>query len=191
MTTSENRKRKGYTLAEILIVVAIIAVLVAIAIPIFTTILESSREAYDIATMRQAANAAIELYYSGVTDESSATAAGLKWWPNNGNDANAAGVYDPVKGTFLPIRSNDNQAKKMAYGKGTKINGGTSFTLGNDRGAYAPNEDYTKAVVMIAIYPIGNNKRVEIYWKGTDDGKYIGGQVQANDPRYSIRISLQ
>ena len=39
-----NNKR-GFTLAELLIVVAIIAVLVAISIPIFTTQLEKSRDA--------------------------------------------------------------------------------------------------------------------------------------------------
>ena len=37
--------RKGFTLAELLIVVAIIAVLVAVAIPIFGSQLEKSREA--------------------------------------------------------------------------------------------------------------------------------------------------
>ena len=39
-----KKKRKGFTLAELLIVVAIIAVLVAIGIPIFTSQLEKSRE---------------------------------------------------------------------------------------------------------------------------------------------------
>ena len=46
--------KKGFTLAELLIVVAIIAVLVAIAIPIFTTQLEKSREATDAANIRSA-----------------------------------------------------------------------------------------------------------------------------------------
>ena len=44
--------RKGFTLAELLIVVAIIAVLVAIAIPIFNSQLEKAREATDIANVR-------------------------------------------------------------------------------------------------------------------------------------------
>ncbi len=48
------REKKGFTLAELLIVVAIIAVLVAIAIPIFTTQLEKSREATDLANLRAA-----------------------------------------------------------------------------------------------------------------------------------------
>ena len=46
--------KKGFTLAELLIVVAIIAVLVAIAIPIFTTQLEKSREQTDAANLRSA-----------------------------------------------------------------------------------------------------------------------------------------
>ena len=46
--------KKGFTLAELLIVVAIIAVLVAIAIPVFTSQLEKSREATDLANIRAA-----------------------------------------------------------------------------------------------------------------------------------------
>ena len=46
--------RKGFTLAELLIVVAIIAVLVAVAIPIFGSQLEKSREAADLANVRAA-----------------------------------------------------------------------------------------------------------------------------------------
>ena len=46
--------KKGFTLAELLIVVAIIAVLVAIAIPIFTNQLEKSRESTDLANARSA-----------------------------------------------------------------------------------------------------------------------------------------
>lgn len=49
-----KKNNKGFTLAELLIVVAIIAVLVAIAIPVFSTQLEKSREATDVANVRSA-----------------------------------------------------------------------------------------------------------------------------------------
>ena len=49
-----KNNKKGFTLAELLIVVAIIAVLTAIAIPVFTTQLEKSREATDQANVRSA-----------------------------------------------------------------------------------------------------------------------------------------
>lgn len=48
------REKSGFTLAELLIVVAVIAVLVAIAIPIFQDQLERSREAVDLANLRTA-----------------------------------------------------------------------------------------------------------------------------------------
>ena len=50
----KRTNKKGFTLAELLIVVAIIAVLVAIAIPIFTAQLEKSRESTDMANIRAA-----------------------------------------------------------------------------------------------------------------------------------------
>ena len=46
--------KKGFTLAELLIVVAIIGVLVAISIPIFTSQLEKAREATNQANARSA-----------------------------------------------------------------------------------------------------------------------------------------
>ena len=48
------KSAKGFTLAELLIVVAIIAVLVAIGIPIFTSQLEKSREVVDLSDVRSA-----------------------------------------------------------------------------------------------------------------------------------------
>lgn len=44
--------KKGFTLMEMLIVVAIIAVLVAIAIPVFNGALTKSKEAADVANVR-------------------------------------------------------------------------------------------------------------------------------------------
>lgn len=62
MKYSESKlNKKGFTLAELLIVVAIIAVLVAISIPIFTKQLEKSRDSVTVANLRAAyAEAAVE-----------------------------------------------------------------------------------------------------------------------------------
>lgn len=49
-----KRNCRGFTLMELLIVIAIIAVLVAIAIPTLSNILEKSREAADLANVRSA-----------------------------------------------------------------------------------------------------------------------------------------
>ena len=57
----KNNKR-GFTLAELLIVIAIIAVLVAVAIPVFTTQLEKSRDGVSVSNIRAAyAEATTEL----------------------------------------------------------------------------------------------------------------------------------
>ena len=135
MNHSNEKNKNGFTLAELLIVVAIIAVLVAISIPI---------------------------YYAGVNDGASATVNGLIWWDNGTDDQdNAAGVYVPSTGKFLPESSKEMKGK--AYGKGTKVDGGTEYTMGNDRGSYLATADYTDAVVMVSIYPKGANKHADIY----------------------------
>lgn len=48
----KQTNKKGFTLAELLIVVAIIAVLVAIAIPVFTKQLHNARVAAEVANCR-------------------------------------------------------------------------------------------------------------------------------------------
>ena len=68
----KKNNKKGFTLAELLIVVAIIGVLVAISIPIFTAQLEKAREATDLANIRAAY---AEVVSAKLTDESATPTA--------------------------------------------------------------------------------------------------------------------
>jgi prepilin-type N-terminal cleavage/methylation domain-containing protein len=100
-----KRNKKGFTLAELLIVVAIIAVLVAISIPIFTSQLEKAREATDAANIRsQYAEVMSEAITSGgdVNGKSLYGAVQLKQkkdgWQTSNLKENLKGMYAEVKG---------------------------------------------------------------------------------------------
>lgn len=69
------KKQGGFTMVELLIVVAIIAILVAVSIPMMNSALEKSREAVDQANYRDAIALASVKY---VTDADNAT--GKTWY---------------------------------------------------------------------------------------------------------------
>ena len=65
----KKMNKKGFTLAELLIVVAIIAVLVAISIPIFSAQLEKAKEATDMANIRSAYAEVVAAYLDDSTKD--------------------------------------------------------------------------------------------------------------------------
>ena len=76
MFKKAKENKKGFTLAELLIVVAIIAVLVAISIPIFTSQLEKARDATDEANIR---SAIAEVSAAVLTDEKKSSDSGVTY----------------------------------------------------------------------------------------------------------------
>ncbi len=94
------QNKKGFTLAELLIVVAIIAVLTAIAIPVFAAQLEKSREATDMANLRAAYAEVVADYLSTGSGASATVTARQKdstWHDGNGT------LYSRLDGTETPI----------------------------------------------------------------------------------------
>ena len=69
----KKNNKKGFTLMEMLIVVAIIAILVAIAIPVLNSALEKSREAADAGNIRSAYAECTVAAMTGVTDDDDVT----------------------------------------------------------------------------------------------------------------------
>lgn len=103
----KQNNNKGFTLAELLIVVAIIGVLVAISIPIFTSQLEKAREATDAANIRsQYAEVMSEAITEGgnVSGKDLFGAVELKQkkdqWQSSGLKENLEGVYQDVEGDY-------------------------------------------------------------------------------------------
>ena len=85
-----RENKKGFTLAELLIVVAIIAVLVAISIPIFTSQLEKSRDAASVANIRSAYAEASAAYLTGTSSANAQVTM-------NANDEGGTVVVSNVK----------------------------------------------------------------------------------------------
>lgn len=106
--------KKGFTLAELLIVVAIIAVLTMVAVPIFNTQLEKSKEETDIANLRSAKAAAVAAY---LAEEAIGT---HNFGVNaSGTDDNTA-YFDASTGVLK-----DSKAGIAGYGKGkSTVSGG-------------------------------------------------------------------
>lgn len=101
-----KRSKKGFTLAELLIVVAIIGVLVAISIPIFSGQLEKAREATDAANIRsQYAEVLTDAMMGGSVNKNHTDYAPVQLrqqkdeWQSDGLKASLEGVFGKVAGT--------------------------------------------------------------------------------------------
>ena len=96
----KKMNNKGFTLAELLIVVAIIAVLVAIAIPVFTTQLEKAREATDLANVRSAYAEVVTAYLGDGSSHSAQISVNqrIDKWQTTKSSASKAQIGTKISG---------------------------------------------------------------------------------------------
>ena len=121
-----KKNNKGFTLAELLIVVAIIAVLVAIAIPVFTSQLEKSREATDIANVRSAYATVVAAYLvdgeepAAITVDAKQTVDG--WQTDNG------GQIEYMNGENSATYTYDAKTSGDSYSVGIEVDANGNVT---------------------------------------------------------------
>ena len=118
-----KENKKGFTLAELLIVVAIIAVLVAISIPIFTSQLEKAREATYAANIRSAyASASADVLDDGKLDTSSYTYSGNTYNVTYDADTQKITVTATINGVDYSFDGNTFSGfTKITPGKDTSV----------------------------------------------------------------------
>lgn len=104
------KKQGGFTLVEMLIVVAIIAILIAVSIPMVSGALDRAKEATDAANVRAAKAAA------SITKLDPGSGKEINWEDTNGK--NVINAYDAEKGIIVGL-SADAQAP-ATYGKKEK-----------------------------------------------------------------------
>ena len=133
-----RRNKKGFTLAELLIVVAIIGVLVAISIPIFTSQLEKARDAVTLSNLRAAYAEAQTAYLTEDTTSSEAKYIPATA-PGNGNQPAKVIVYNvESKGQKAGL---DN-ISQLPFGDLVK-SGTNDFTAAGSLGGKAQKWDIT------------------------------------------------
>ncbi len=132
-----RNNKKGFTLAELLVVVAIIGVLVAISIPVFNSQLEKSRRAVDISNARSIQSALSVMINSGDIDLSTATGTDKGVW-----------VIVARDGTKI-----DGYSQKFTFFVGAN-KGVTLFGVPKTTEYYVPNEQLTNEIMKC----FGNNE---------------------------------
>ncbi len=152
---------KGFTMAELLIVVAIIGVLVAISIPIFNGRLEKSRQSVDLSNMRSAKSAAVAE------------------WLGSGASGTVEYKYDAGRGVVT------TDYTPSGYGKSsTNV---TAFDTVMEGASGVPNQDGTAHYITVKV---DNNGDVTLRWGGNDLTTSAGRRQEDIDNMHSIKTAI-
>lgn len=133
-------KNKGFSLVELIVVIAIIAVLVGVIAPMFVMYVESSRESVDIQNM----DAAFQLASAVYAEEHDTVGTFYYYF-----DGDELGTSSPTNG----------------YGKGTVSNRHSVYDHACcPDGVYDPSQDYTNRYLIIYFPNPGEEMKIHVHW---------------------------
>ncbi len=159
---TRNRKKGGFTLAELLVVVAIIGILIAISIPIFNIQTAKAKAATDMANVRAAKAAAVVDYLS------------------SGSSGPATYYYDASKGT---ITTKEEDAKTITgYGKSTSPVSNATGTPYDNGTAHIVSIYIADDRTQIASWVLGTGGG------NTGGGTLGGGDANPDDTNPSTKL---
>ena len=136
----EKQNKKGFTLAELLIVVAIIGVLVAISIPIFTSQLKKARLATNQANARAAYAAATTQYMLDYDDTTPTAGVSYVYTVSTGKlgDVKTTAGTATITNTDISSWKVDDKADGTALGDKTATSWEVVLTADGSISGYAP-----------------------------------------------------
>lgn len=118
----KKSNKKGFTIMEMLIVVAIIAVLAAIAIPTMSSALTKSKEATDVANLRAAyAEAQVKILTEEATPTAAYTAPKLNY-----TEKYTAPAADDYKIIYKTEKLDGGKTYTWTLGGGTEVKSNTT-----------------------------------------------------------------
>ena len=177
-----GRSRSAFTLAELLIVVAIIGILVAVSIPVFTTQLEKAKENTDIANLRAAKAAAVAHYLGNDETENLRKAAS--------SVSNVGVYYYDAESGILVSAGDDNETTHpvlggiKGYGKGTAKDGGCDTFRMATRSVSSVVDDLgiQTETVCSKHTPAANSSEKAIYsWKNVSNADTVSNASGSAD----------
>lgn len=159
-----KKNNKGFSLVEIIIVVAIIAVLVGLISPMFLSHVQKSKKMVDVENMNRAIQAAQIAY--------------------------ADGEYTSGQIAFVD-KSGKLTGEKPAqgYGKGNSTASNVHFEAGCcEKGVYADGQNH-QGDYLVVLFPEDGSSQVHVHWVGEQEATEIAtasSGTNASDKTYTM-----
>ena len=193
-----KRLKRAFTIVELVIVIAVIAILAAVLIPTFTTLIDKANESNDIALVK---NLNTALVSKEATDEVNTMQDALdaayeygytvdKLTPSSSGDI----VWDEVNNRFALIKDGE-----VVFGEGTVSTGASLWRIAKDTKDFSATYSnylagkWTTVPVASTGVDVGTNEGLDVTYTNTDTdaGQTVtirtnGGTLTVNGPADTV-----